>query len=148
MVNLDEVSDRDSRKYLQTRTSNGQWDQILALSQDIINKQFDTMFAQHPEMANMYTSIDDIGSLDAELLAPRILIPNEMAAGGGLNHVYFDIRLVRYSSILPVNCFLPRLYSDINRNVYSPASVDSPVVSWQIARATILSTISKAGILP
>jgi len=92
MVNIDDLPDHETRKYLHTRTSNGEWDQILALSQGIINQQFEALYNCYPEMSTMYTSIDDIGSLDAKLLAPRILIPNETSAGGGLNHVYFDIR--------------------------------------------------------
>ena len=87
-INVDDV---DSRLWLQTKTQSGHnWDQVLGLSQRVINKNFEQLFAMYPEMADMYNS-NDIGMIDAKLLAPKIIIPGgNTSANKSL--VYFQLR--------------------------------------------------------
>ena len=70
------LDDTQSRLWLQTKTHSGQeWDQVLGVSQRIINANFEQLFQIYPEMSDMYNSDDQTGIIDAKLLAPQVLIP-------------------------------------------------------------------------
>ncbi|KAI1109254.1 hypothetical protein F5Y14DRAFT_40251 [Nemania sp. NC0429] len=84
------VDDVESRLWLQTKTQSGHnWDQVLGVSQRVINKNFKRLFELYPEMADMYNS-NDMGMIDATLLAPQIIIPGgNTSANKSL--VYFQL---------------------------------------------------------
>ena len=69
------LQDKQSRYYLQTETRTGHWDQVVGVSQGILNANFKQLFSMYPEMSEMYSSVDDVGRIDATLLEPRVLIP-------------------------------------------------------------------------
>ncbi|CAK7218948.1 hypothetical protein SEUCBS140593_003727 [Sporothrix eucalyptigena] len=86
------VDDVESRLWLQTKTQSGQnWDQVLGVSQRIINKNFEQLYNMYKtDMGDMYDS-NEVGMIDAKLLAPRIIIPGgNTSANKSL--VYFQLR--------------------------------------------------------
>lgn len=88
------VDDVESRLWLQTKTQSGQnWDQVLGVSQRIINKNFEQLYNMYKtDMGDMYDS-NEVGMIDAKLLAPRIIIPGgNTSANKSL--VYFQLRCV------------------------------------------------------
>ena len=91
MAGAIQVDDIESRLWLQTKTQSGQnWDQVLGVSQRVINKNFEQLFKLYPTMADMYNS-NNAGMIDARLLPPRIIIPGgNTSANKSL--VYFQLR--------------------------------------------------------
>lgn len=85
------VDDVESRLWLQTKTQSGQtWDQVLGVSQRVINKNFEQLFELYPEMADMYNA-NNAGMIDARLLAPKIIIPGGNSSANK-SLVYFQLR--------------------------------------------------------
>ncbi|KAL7952482.1 hypothetical protein V8C34DRAFT_299221 [Trichoderma compactum] len=85
------VDDVESRLWLQTKTQSGQtWDQVLGVSQRVINKNFEQLFNLYPEMADMYNA-NNAGMIDARLLAPKIIIPGGNSSANK-SLVYFQLR--------------------------------------------------------
>lgn len=90
-----ELPDSESRLQITTQTKNGHWDQVIAMSQTMINQGFANLFKVHPELSTIYDTDPDIGTIDAILDAPTVLIPtgdNGMAS----NRVYFQLRYSFY----------------------------------------------------
>lgn len=85
-----EIYDWQSRYEVTTRTGNGQFDQVVALSQGIINENFKKLYDDHDELKTYYFSEKGIGKIDAKLLAPKILIPSGSKATNYTN-VLFQI---------------------------------------------------------
>lgn len=85
-----DLYDWQSRYELTTRTGKGEFDQVLGLSQGIINENFKKLYDMYPELRKYYFSEAGIGKIDAELEAPKILIPSGKRATN-YTHVLFQI---------------------------------------------------------
>ncbi|KAF1844453.1 uncharacterized protein K460DRAFT_419358 [Cucurbitaria berberidis CBS 394.84] len=86
-----DLYDWESRYGVTTRTGNGQFDQVLGLSQGIINENFVKLYDMYDELKKYYFSEAGIGKIDAELDAPKLLIPSGKLATNYTN-VLFQVR--------------------------------------------------------
>lgn len=68
--------DYESRFETTTRTGDGAFDQIIALSQGIINENFQKLYVMYSELHEVHFKEPGIGTLDGTLLAPQVLIPS------------------------------------------------------------------------
>ncbi|USP80419.1 hypothetical protein yc1106_07693 [Curvularia clavata] len=85
------LPDTESRYWLQTETKTGHWDQVVGISQGIINSNFEQLFKLYSaDMADMYSSVDDVGRIDARMLAPRLLIPGGKSSRN--NELIYQLR--------------------------------------------------------
>lgn len=88
------LNDTESRQWLQTKTQSGHnWDQVLGVSQRIVNRNFQRLFELYPEMSEMYNTNDTTGMIDAKLLSPQILIPGGNSSVGR-SEVLFQLRYI------------------------------------------------------
>ncbi|KAF3930013.1 hypothetical protein ABW19_dt0200441 [Dactylella cylindrospora] len=85
-------TDYESRLRLTSRTNNGYYDQVLGLSEDIINLNFEKLFNPESKLAHWYDSVNGVGSIQMDLLPPKILIPSGKL-GDNYQNVWFQVRL-------------------------------------------------------
>jgi hypothetical protein len=85
------ATDRESRLRLTCRTANGTYDQVLGLSEDIINYNFDKLWEINEKLQKFYDSVNGVGSIQMELDAPRIMIPSG-SIGQNFQNVWFQVR--------------------------------------------------------
>ncbi|KAF3916601.1 hypothetical protein ABW20_dc0103450 [Dactylellina cionopaga] len=78
---MSEDSDYKSRLEATTRTGKGHYDQVLALSEVIINESFQNLYSRYPGLTRLYLNDPIIGGCELELDAPSIIIPSN----SGLN---------------------------------------------------------------
>lgn len=78
-----------SRLNVTTDTGNGSYDEILAISQTAVNKGFENLFNVYPELQTMSYHDNSIGSINATLLPPKIVIP--AVNGTNTKTVYFQL---------------------------------------------------------
>jgi hypothetical protein len=74
LSNTVKMSELKDRSQFTLDTPSGYYDQIVGMSQGIINKSFKTMFDQVKGIAKIGIDARDKGSLDCVLDAPSILI--------------------------------------------------------------------------
>lgn len=86
-----DLPDSENRLLVTTRTPNGQWDQVIAMSQTMINDGFKNLFQVHPELEIMYDTSPEIGTIDAVLHPPTVLIPGGNQAVAS-NKIYYQLR--------------------------------------------------------
>lgn len=84
--------DYDSRIDTSTRTDNGAYDQVIALSQGLINENFQKLYDLYPELKEFKAGNEDVGIFTGKLLAPRVLIPGEDKGSFLLGEVFFQFR--------------------------------------------------------
>jgi hypothetical protein len=58
-----------------TRTGNGMWDQVVAMSQQLINDGFQNLFEVSPDLKKIYRMESDSGKIDATFHAPDVIVP-------------------------------------------------------------------------
>lgn len=90
-LTMADLPDDQNRLLTTTQTRNGYWDQIVPMSQTMINRGFDSLYKVHPKLATMYDTQKGVGTIDAKLAAPTVLIP---VGDGGVasNRVFFQLR--------------------------------------------------------
>jgi hypothetical protein len=97
------LPDTQSRYEIKTRTANGEWDQVVAVSQDIVNANLEEMFKVYEaDMKYLYFESDVLGRIDAELEPSRIIIPSG-ASGMNTTTLLYQIRyelVLRIQSVL------------------------------------------------
>ncbi|KAE8309261.1 hypothetical protein BDV41DRAFT_580693 [Aspergillus transmontanensis] len=84
--------DFESRIDTSTRTDNGAYDQVIALSQGLINENFQKLYDLYPELRDFKAGNEDVGIFTGKLLAPRVLIPGEDKGSFLLGEVFFQFR--------------------------------------------------------
>lgn len=84
--------DAQSRLNVDLMTSKAQsYDEVVAFSERILNKNFSTLFDLYKEMKVIKRFITGQPSLDAVLKPSRIIIPNDTSKYGA-NTVFYQIR--------------------------------------------------------
>ncbi|EPS35281.1 hypothetical protein H072_11352 [Dactylellina haptotyla CBS 200.50] len=84
-------SDYKSRLEATTRTGKGYYDQVLALSEKIINDSFQNLYSRYPDLGKLYMNDPYIGSCEIELDAPTIKIPSN--AGLNFSKLFFIVNV-------------------------------------------------------
>lgn len=84
--------DYESRLDTTTRTDNGSYDQVVALSQGLINDNFQKLYDLYPQLRNFEFSDKIVGDFKGELLAPQILVPGADKGAFSLGSVFFQFR--------------------------------------------------------
>lgn len=88
------LKDWQSRYELQTRTRTGEYDQVVAISQDSVNATLANLFTLYEEeMATMYDSSPSFGRIDAVLKPSTIMIPAGVY-GSNTTQVLYQLRYV------------------------------------------------------
>jgi hypothetical protein len=93
---MSEKWDYESRFYTTTRTDDGAYDQILAVSQGLINENFKKLYKKYSkELSEVNYSNSKIGTLSGKVQAPEILIPGADQQIVNLSQVTMKMRYVR-----------------------------------------------------
>ena len=89
---MSDLWDYESRWETTTRADTGSYDQVIALSQGLINENFSKVYELYPELHKLYFMDAAIGTFEGEIQAPRILIPGADEPSANLNQVIFQVR--------------------------------------------------------
>jgi hypothetical protein len=89
---MTDLWDYDSRWETTTRADTGAYDQVIALSQGIINENFNKLYEMYPELSKLYFKDSAIGTFEGVIQAPRILILGADEKSANLNEVIFQVR--------------------------------------------------------
>ncbi|UKZ83880.1 hypothetical protein TrVFT333_011694 [Trichoderma virens FT-333] len=82
-----------SRLETTTRTDDGAYDQVLAVSQGLINDHFEALFDLYKgELSKLYFKDPAIGTFEGTLQAPKVLIPGADEPSANLNEVLLLVR--------------------------------------------------------
>ncbi len=112
---MSDLWDYESRWETSTRTDGGYYDQVIALSQGLINENFKKLYDIYKaDLGKVYLKDAAIGTFEGEVEAPRILIPGADEPSANLNEVIFQIRSDAPSA--PLACF-PRTADTIQIHI-------------------------------
>ncbi|KAK3344479.1 hypothetical protein B0T25DRAFT_463214 [Lasiosphaeria hispida] len=88
-----ELWDYESRLETTTRADDGAYDQVLAVSQGLINEQFQALFDLYKdELSKLYFKDASIGTFEGTLQAPQVLIPGADETSANINQVLLLVR--------------------------------------------------------
>ncbi|KAH8688008.1 hypothetical protein BGZ60DRAFT_335081, partial [Tricladium varicosporioides] len=73
-------SDHALRLKTSLNTSNGYYDEVIALSQKIVNKDFETVYDHNPDMKNVYYSSMLLGTINATVAAPKMILGSAVSS--------------------------------------------------------------------
>lgn len=90
--------DYESRLVTTTRADSGSYDQVVALSQGLINENFQKLYDAYPGLLSELDYHGVLGKFKGKVLAPVILIPGADQPGAGLNEVIMKMRYVFHFS--------------------------------------------------
>ncbi|UKZ80125.1 hypothetical protein TrVFT333_007890 [Trichoderma virens FT-333] len=79
--------DYESRLETTTRADSGSYDQVVALSQGLINENFQKLYEAYPDLLSNLDYHGVLGKFKGKVLAPVILIPGADQHGANLNEV-------------------------------------------------------------
>lgn len=90
------MTDSDVLLRLQTScaTAHSHYDQVVAVSQKIINDSFDQLYEQFPDYGNVDFSSHRIGSIKGSLYSPRLLLGGGVGADLSLTSALYVMRYV------------------------------------------------------
>lgn len=86
--------DYQSRLNVSLETGSVPYDEVIAFTEHILNKNFDSMFEMHKDdMKDIVFNDADAGLVNVEIEAPRLIIPGSNDQAYGKN-VFYMLRLV------------------------------------------------------
>ena len=77
-----------------TATAHSYYDQVVAVSQKIVNDAFDGLYDVYPDFKIMKFNKKRIGTIDAELLSPRLLLGGGVGADLSISRCLYILRYV------------------------------------------------------
>lgn len=86
--------DYESRLETTTRADSGSYDQLVALSQGLINENLQKLYDAYPDLLSNLDYHGPLGKFKGKVLAPVILIPGADQHGANLNEVIMKMRYV------------------------------------------------------
>lgn len=89
-----EDSDRLLRLKSSCATAHSHYDQVVAVSQKIINTAFEGLYNEHPDWAKVDYSDEKIGSIKANLNSPRLLLGGGTGSEPGLTSALYIMRYI------------------------------------------------------
>lgn len=90
--------DSDTKLRLRTScaTAHGHYDQIVAVSQKIINESFDNLYDVYPEYGKVDFSSKKIGKVKGNLYSPRLLLGGGLGADLSLTSALYIMRYIPF----------------------------------------------------
>ncbi|KAL7928242.1 hypothetical protein V8C35DRAFT_318600 [Trichoderma chlorosporum] len=102
MANLDDLdSDVVLRLKTSCTTAFSHYDQVVAISQEIINKGFEGLYAENQDLAQVHYSSKRYGSINGNLYSPRVLLGGREGTNLNLAAALYVMRFKDGTLVIP-----------------------------------------------